>query len=121
MSLRAILFTSPAERQLDEVLEDSEEHFGATARERYEALFVQAFDDLLDNPGRPGVREVDGRVHYHLRHSRNRVPKKSDRVSRPRHLIVARVIDDTLVVLAVAHDAMEDELMARVQKGEANL
>ena len=56
MSLRAILFTGPAERQLDEVLEDSEEHFGVTARERYEALFAQAFDDLLDNPGRPGVR-----------------------------------------------------------------
>ena len=46
MSLRAILFTGPAERQSDEVLEDSEEHFGVTARERYEALFAQAFDDL---------------------------------------------------------------------------
>jgi hypothetical protein len=75
----------------------------------------------ISSTTRPGVRQVDGRVHYHLRHSRNRVPKKSDRVSEPRHLIVARVIDDTLVVLAVAHDAMEDELMARIQKGEAKL
>jgi Arc/MetJ-type ribon-helix-helix transcriptional regulator len=39
-SLRAVLFTGPAERQLDEVLEDSEERFGAAARERYEALFA---------------------------------------------------------------------------------
>jgi hypothetical protein len=36
-------------------------------------------------------------------------------------LIIARVIDEALVILALAHDRMEDELMARIQEGEAHI
>jgi len=42
-------------------------------------------------------------------------------VGRPRHLIIARVIGEALVVLALAHDSMDDELRARIHDGEADI
>ena len=118
MRLRAVLFAGPAERQLDAILEESEENFGLTARERYASLVIQALEDLLDNPARPGVRHVAGRLHYHLRHSRSRMPKERGRVGTPRHLIVARVVGEDLLVLAFGHDGMSAELAARIEEGE---
>ena len=118
MRLRAVLFAEPAQRQLDDILEESEENFGPAARERYESLVLQALEDLLDNPTRPGVRQVAGRLHYHLRHSRTRVPKERGRVRAPRHLIIARVVGEDLLVLAFGHDGMVDELAARIEEGE---
>lgn len=118
MKLRAVLFTGPAKRQLDDILDESEEKFGLMVRERYASLVVQALEDLLDNPARPGVRHVAGRLHYHLRHSRTRVPKERGRVSTPRHLIVARVDGEDLLVLAFGYDGMVDELATRIEKGE---
>lgn len=118
MRLRAVLFAGPAQRQLDEILEESEEHFGPAARERYESLVLQALGDLLDNPARPGVRQVAGRLHYHLRHSRTRVPKEQGRVGAPRHLIVARIVAEDLLVLAFGHDGMVDVLATRIDESE---
>lgn len=118
MRLRTVLFAGPAERQLDDILEESEENFGPAARERYESLVIQALEDLLDNPARPGVREVAGRLHDHLRHSRTRVPKERGRVGTPRHLIVARVVGRDLLVLAFGHDGMVDTLAARIKEAE---
>lgn len=122
MRLRAVLFAGPAQRQLDDILEESEEHFGPAARERYASLVLQALEDLLDNPARPGVRQVAGRLHYHLRHSRTRgrtrVPKEWGRVGAPRHFIVARVVGEDLLVLTFGHDGMVDELTARIEEGD---
>ncbi len=118
MRLRAVLFTRPAERQLDDILEKSEESFGWAARERYARLVLQALEDLLDDPTRPGVRQVAGRLHYHLRHSRARVPKEQGRVGATRHLIVARVVGEDLLVLAFGHDGMVDEMAARIEEAE---
>jgi toxin ParE1/3/4 len=118
VKLRAVLFTGPAERQLDDILDESAEKFGLAARERYASLVLQALEDLLDNPARPGVRHIAGRLHYHLRHSRTRVPKERGRVGAPRHLIVARVVGEDLLVLAFGNDGMTDELAARIAEGE---
>jgi len=118
LTLRAVLFAGPTQRQLDDILEESEENFGPAARERYASLVLQALEDLLDNPARPGVRHVAGRLHYHLRHSRSRVPKERGRVGAPRHLIVARVVGEDLLVLAFGHDGMIAELAARIEEGE---
>lgn len=76
--------------------------------------------DLLADPGRFGVSMVADRIHYHLRHRRRRVPPTLGQVGRPRHLIIARVIHEALVVLALAHDSMDDELAARIRNGEAD-
>jgi plasmid stabilization system protein ParE len=118
LRLRAVLFAGPAGQQLDDILEESEESFGREARERYGNLVLQALEDLLDNPARPGVRQVAGRLHYHLRHSRARVPKERGRVGVPRHLIVARVVGEDLLILAFGHDGMVDELAVRIEEGE---
>jgi toxin ParE1/3/4 len=118
LKLHAVLFAGPAERQLNAILDESEETFGLAARERYETLVLQALEDLLDNPARPGVRHVAGRLHYHLRHSRTRVPKERGRVGAPRHLIVARVVGEDLLILAFGHDGMVDELAVRIAEGE---
>ena len=117
MSLRTVLIAGPAQRQLDDILEESEENFGPAARERYESLVIQALEDLLDNPARPGVQQVAGRLHYHVRHSRTRVPKERGRVGTPRHLIVARVVDEDLLVLASATTGWSLIAM-RIEEGE---
>jgi len=116
--LRTVLFAGPAARQLDDILEESEENFGPAARDRYESLVLQALKDLLDNPARPGVRQGAGRLHYDLRHSRIRVPKERGRVATPRHLIVGRVVGRDLLVLAFGHDGMVDTLAARIDEAK---
>jgi plasmid stabilization system protein ParE len=63
LRLRTVLFAEPAQRQLEDIMEQSEESFGPAARERYEGLVLQALEDLLDNPARLGVRQVAGRLH----------------------------------------------------------
>jgi plasmid stabilization system protein ParE len=59
LTLRAVLFAGPAARQLDAILKESEQTSGLAARRRYESLVLQALEDLLDNPARPGVRQVE--------------------------------------------------------------
>ena len=61
---------------------------------------------------------VAGRIHYQLRYSGRRVRRAEGVVGRPRHLIVARVIGEALVVLALAHNKMDDEIGIRKQEGE---
>jgi toxin ParE1/3/4 len=106
---------------LDDILGRSEAEFGALGRRRYETLIEQALMDLLEDPEPGGVAIVTGRIHYHLRNSRRRVPRTPGQVGRPRHLIIARIINEALVVLALAHDSMDDELRARIQDGAANI
>lgn len=118
MRLRSVLLAAAAERHLKELLVRSEDRFGPAARDRYEALFVQAVQDLLDNAERVGAQSVGGRLHYHLRHSRDRVAREFGRVGSPRHILVARVVGEDLWILALAHDAMVDELAARIEEGE---
>ena len=77
--------------------------------------------DLLEDPECSGVAIVADRIHDHLRSSRRRVARTSGQVGRPRHMIIARVINDAIVVLAFAHDSMDDELRARIQEGEADI
>jgi hypothetical protein len=106
---------------LDEILWRSEAEFGALGRQRYQTLVEQALMDLLQDAERPGAAIVAGRIHYHLRYSRRRVPRTPGLVGRPRHLIIARIIKEALVVLALVHDSMDDELKARIQEGEADI
>jgi toxin ParE1/3/4 len=113
---RPYRLTQAAERHLSEILGTGEDLWGPDARDRYQALIEQAINDLADNPGRLGVQIIDGLIHYPLRHSRHRV--LTGRVKRPRHILVCRIVDDVLVVLAAGHDAMEPELTTRIEEGE---
>jgi toxin ParE1/3/4 len=115
-----ILFTDAATEQADEIAAYTEERFGEAARDRYDLLLAQAVIDLAEDPERRGAQVVEGRIHYHIRHSRNRVPK-ADRVAEPRHLVIVRVVGDALWVLAYAYDGMDEELERRIRRGESEL
>jgi hypothetical protein len=39
-------------------------------------------------------------------------------VREPRHVLVCKVVDRVLVIVAVGHDAMEEGLVKRIQEGE---
>jgi toxin ParE1/3/4 len=110
--------TQAAERHLSEILGSGEDAWGPNARDRYQSLIEQAINDLAENPGRLGAQVVDGRIHYHLRHSKSRA--LLGHVRRPRHILVCKIVDDILVVLAAGHDAMEPGLMIRIQEGEGS-
>lgn len=120
MTRRALLVAAPAEQQIAKILAESETSFGRSARERYAALITTALEDLLDDPYRLGSRLIDGRIHYHLRHSRNRVSTPAGRVGTPRHLVIARLVGDDVLVLAVAHDGMVADLARRIEEGEGS-
>jgi hypothetical protein len=70
------------------------------------------------DPSRLGTQTADGRIHYHLRHSRTRVPANEGRVGRPRHILIARIVEDRLRILALGYDAMEEALTRRIEEGE---
>jgi hypothetical protein len=92
-------------------------------RDRYDLLLAQAVIDQAEALKRRGVRGVeivDGRIHYHIRHSLPSI-LKADRVSSARHLVIARVAGNALWVLAYAHDSMIDELNDRIRQGEGDV
>lgn len=109
--MAAFRLARPAEDELASILAWSEERFDAEARRRYARLAVQAFQDIADDPRRPGVRRVEARGSvlflYHLRSSRGSVPEALGRVRDPRHMIVFMVAEDGVVeILGLVHDRM---------------
>ncbi len=97
-----------------------EKRFGEAVRDRYDLLLAQAVIDLAEAPGRRGAEVVDGRIHYHIRHSLPSIPK-ADRVGSARHLVLARVAGDALWVLAFAYDSMVAELDDRISQAEGEV
>ena len=101
-----------AESDIEAILAWSETQFGEKSRLRYEALLVQAIQDVANDPLRPGCiarpELSHGAFTYHLQFSRDRIDSHSDRVRKPRHLILFR-LDDTgcLEIARVLHDSME--------------
>jgi len=92
------------------VLKQSREQFGDDAQHRYERLLNNTMRDLAADPQRPGAREASGAATgawlYHSRHTSRRLPTP-DRVARPRHIVVYRVVGDVVRILRVLHDAMD--------------
>jgi plasmid stabilization system protein ParE len=115
-----VLFTDSATRQADEIGAWGEERFGEAVRDRYGLLLAQAVIDLAEAPRRRGVEVIDGRIHYHIRHSLSSIGK-ADRVGSARHLVIARIVGDALWVLAYAHDSMVDERDERIRQGEGEV
>jgi plasmid stabilization system protein ParE len=66
----------PAEIQIDEILNWSQEKFGEITRERYAAILIKAMEDVADQPRHTSVkwrRMASGNVGiYHISHSRAR-------------------------------------------------
>src|SRR5258706_11507941 len=105
------LFVAPqARRDVGDILRRSVSQFGADARDRYRALILRSYSDLLADPSRAGVhRGPVGDVRlYHLRHSRAVFPAGS-RTRAPKHLIAFRIKGDLVEVIRVLHEAMDIE------------
>jgi toxin ParE1/3/4 len=116
VSLVGFRIAGPAARELGRIISDSADRFGADASVRYENLVVQSILDLVENPNRIGAQQIDARIHYHLRHSKNRVA--GERVRDPRHYLVVKIEGDRLIVLVVVHDAMVEGVKGRIEEGE---
>jgi toxin ParE1/3/4 len=91
------------------VLSWTAQRFGDQARARYEQLLAKALRDLSAEPrplGSAARPELgDGVRSYHLQHSRKR-----SEVARPRHLILCRIAEGSIVEVGrVQHNAMEQE------------
>lgn len=110
----AIRLSTAARADIVALLAWTDEHFGESARERYETLLSVAFQDFMADPARAGSlpRPELGKLllSYHLRHSRTRVRQFGALVRRPRHLLLYRVSSkDVVDIVRVLHDAMELE------------
>lgn len=107
-----LVLAPAAASDIETILAWSHEHFGETARLRYEALLTQAIMDVADGPRRPGSHErpeiAPGVLTYHLRHSRDRVARSLGRVGRPRHFLLYREgAEDRVHIARVLHDSMD--------------
>lgn len=103
--------SAPAEAQIDQILEWSQEKFGDLARERYAALLVAAMENVAESPDQAAVVwKRSGRANlgiYHVRHGRHRVPDPPGPVGDPRHYLVFRVGPDGIVdILGFIHERM---------------
>lgn len=108
--MRRIAVAIDARIEVAGALAVSYRDFGLAAAERYRALIQQAYRDLADNPGRPGVTTrpdipADLRL-YPIRHSRARVPI-GERVGHPRHVIAFRFDDTKVEIVHLLHDGMD--------------
>lgn len=103
-----------AEEDIIQLLAYTQDRFGEIARRRYEALLVAGLRDIASDPERTGSvarAELGPAVRsYHLRHSRGRARTPDSLVRQPRHVLLYRVGQPTLIgVGRVLHDAMEVE------------
>lgn len=105
--MRRIDFTVRSRADLKATLRHSRETFGRIIHRRYSVLIDQALSDLLDDPGWPGVRTADDGLYlYHLRSSVGQTPR-SDRIHRPRHIVVFRVDAERLLIVRILDDRMD--------------
>ena len=109
MVLLFVKITEFAARDLVAILKYSERAYGRVGRTRYKNLLDQAICDLAENFRRPGTHPVDplnpDYFGYHIKWSKNRV--QSEKVSRPRHFILYRLVNEsTLVIARVLHERM---------------
>ncbi len=101
-----------ADRDIHSILVGTHERFGPQGRLRYEALLVRAILDIAADPQRIGSQtraEIAPAARtYHLWHSRNRVEPASDRVRRPRHFLLYRILEgDQVEIGRVLHERMD--------------
>jgi toxin ParE1/3/4 len=97
-----------------DLLAYTEANFGEVGRLRYERLLITAMRDIAAEPERIGSLsrpEFGPHVRsYHLRHSREHARTEHGIVLRPRHFLLYRFANPSLIGIGrVLHDAMEIE------------
>lgn len=93
------------------ILTWTQEQFGETARQRYQALIIAGLRDIARQPTRPGSLERpelgESVRSWHLGLSRDRAGTDSGIVRRPRHFLIYRSDGERVLVGRVLHEAME--------------
>lgn len=109
--LKSVL-SPPAQRDIYDILQRSEQEFGRRAARRYEALIVRALRDIESDPVRPGAQPrpdlAEGIQLYHLRFSKESARIAEGIVQSPRHFIVFRRRNPlTIDIVRVLHDSSD--------------
>lgn len=105
-------FRYPTETEaiVNGILASTFNEFGELAALRYQALISAAAQDLAERLAallRYGLaKRRDGLIVCHIRHGKGRVPRAIGRVGKPRHVILAELRGDCMVVLNVVPDWM---------------
>ena len=94
------------------ILTWTQENFGLQALTAYTRLIETVIEDIATEPGRAGSIQrpeiAENCKTYHLFHSRNRAAKRGQRIHRPRHLVLYRMLDEgTVEIGRVLHDSMD--------------
>jgi toxin ParE1/3/4 len=106
-----VVISGPAKRDLAAITRWSKSRFGEAATLRYEALLLQALQDIGDDPERPGSLQrpdlaVEGVRTYHLSFSRARV--SGSKVKTPRHFILYRRTPPSVIEVGrILHDSRD--------------
>ncbi len=108
--MRQARLTIEARRDVDDIIDHSIEAFGVPAARRYGRLISAAIQDVASNTARLGVRRVeegaDEPLLYPIRYSRRAGPS-SERIGRPRHVLIFRLRGEVVEVVRVLHDTMD--------------
>lgn len=109
--MRSLILADTARADIVNVLSWSEKYFGATAKDRYEALIAAALKGMVDNPKFPGSHNrpelgTDIRS-WHLKISRLHVPNDVKVVGSPRHLFFYRIEPEAVQVVRLLHESMD--------------
>lgn len=107
-----VVIAPAAEADIKEILHWTIANLGDLAAKRYRTLIIQALDDLGSDPMRRGstVRQELSSVArtYHLSHSRKNVRPREWIVKSPRHFLVYRLGEASIVEVGrVLHDSMD--------------
>lgn len=101
-----------ARRDISSILAWTEKNFGPQTLKRYAKLIATAIEQIAENPNlagsiqRPEIAQ-DCRT-YHLFFSRTSAGRAGDRIRQPRHFLVYRVTESTIVEIGrVLHDSMD--------------
>lgn len=109
------VLAAEADADLDGIMGWTEVNFGSMAADRYDALMLQAFEDIAADPQRPGSSELAcaraGVRLYHIRFSKIRARIAHGIVKKPRHFLVYRQRESGEVEIArILHDGRDPSL-----------
>jgi toxin ParE1/3/4 len=108
----AVIISPRARGDIASILTWTEENFGPQTLRRYAKLIATAIEQIAENPklvgscSRPEI--ADHCRTYHLYFSRKSAGRTGDRIRRPRHFLLYRVVEaNTVQIGRVLHDSME--------------
>lgn len=109
MTKRRLVITSVALRDIEDIRTYTVNSYGRDAADSYDRLIDQAFEDLENDPLRPGSSDraeiLEGLRSYHISFSRKRAASP---VKSPRHFVLYFMpTNNDTVVSRILHDARD--------------